>query len=93
MPIVPAIYPDDSRPLPIAYDSPACDSTEYMSLLACPRAPLLCVAKPSDFIPDSGSAGSSGDGDLMGVLGALTSGGRVGAGALVGVVGVRCEGM
>lgn len=90
MPIVPAIYPDDLRPLPIAYDSPACDSTEYMSLLACPRAPLLCVAKPSDFIPDSGSAG---DGDLMGVLGTLTSGGRVGAGALIGVVGVRCEGM
>jgi len=86
--------------LPILYDSPACNSLAFESLLACPRLPSAnCADEPT---PDSGGSGISSranskyannNGELKGVLGRLTEWGQVGVKALSGVVGVKCEGI
>lgn len=78
-----AVYQNEFMALPVTYDFPACDSTEYASLLACPRAPQLCPGKGNESSPAS---------DEIGDLGMLTSHAQIGRKAFVGIVGVSCEG-
>lgn len=96
LPIVPAVYPDVTPFLPVAVDFPTCDSTEYASILACPRAPVICPGTSlpeTDLASGSGSSGSGDEGEaFVSTLGRLTSSGQIGTRALDGVVGVRCEG-
>lgn len=96
LPIVPAVYPNVTPFLPVVIDFPACDSTEYASLLDCPRAPVVCpgTSLPQTDLTSSGSGSGSGDeGEpFISTLGKLTSSGQIGTRALDGVVGVRCEG-
>jgi hypothetical protein len=80
LPVVAAVHLNELMTLPVVYDFPACNSTAYTSLLACPRAPLPC----GEDTPARGGAGGN--------LGTLTDHGRIGRRALAGVVGVSCQG-
>ena len=99
-----AVYPGEDTALPVTYDFPSCDSTDYMSILACPRDPHVCPeSSDSSFngqaadgngvgSGESGSGSGSGSGSRSNVLGMLTRHGQIGRRAFTGLVGVRCEG-
>ena len=97
LPFISATYLSDAQFIPVIYDSPACNSDRYGSVLECPRTAKLCAhSNDSENLPlfNGNSAGSGGDDlsapseELVGLLGRLTDEGRR---AEVGYVGVKCE--
>lgn len=85
LPFIDATFPSDNMFFPVLYDSPACDSLAYRSVLECPRAVKSC----NHTCGSGGRSGHSGSADMRGILGKFTSSGRKDR---IGFVGVKCEG-